>query len=159
MLLQTDAGEPRALDPGYVAEHLQHAYALTAHGAQGATFQWAGIIGRPEEFTREWAYTALSRARRDTTIHLIAEPPQRDREREEYAPPEHPRDVAQAKQALHAAMKRNEAEPLALANASPEQPGPQCDGRTQPSSSVAPTLKGVHHLRRSRQRDAPSLRL
>jgi ATP-dependent exoDNAse (exonuclease V) alpha subunit len=158
MLLETDAGEPRALDPQYVAEHLQHAYALTAHSAQGSTFQWAGVIGRPQEFTREWAYTALSRARRHTTIHLVAEPPEREREREEYAPPEPARDVTQA---LHAAMKRNESEALALANAPPEHPEPERNGLTapHPSSSAAPTLKGVHHLRRSRQRDRPSLHL
>ena len=117
------------------------------------------MIGRPQEFTREWAYTALSRARRHTTIHLIAEPPERERAREEYAPPEPACGVTQATQALHTAMKRKETEPLALANASPEQPGPQRDGPTQPSSSVAPSLKGVHHLRRRRQRDTPSLHL
>jgi ATP-dependent exoDNAse (exonuclease V) alpha subunit len=55
MLLETDAGEPRALDHEYVARYLEHAYALAAHGAQGATVQWAGVTGRPDEFTREWA--------------------------------------------------------------------------------------------------------
>ena len=63
MLVRTDSGQLRALDYDYVISHLQHAYALTAHGAQGATVDWAGVIGRPEEFTRQWAYTALSRAR------------------------------------------------------------------------------------------------
>jgi len=35
---------------------------LTGHGAHGATVEWARVIGRPSEFTREWAYTSLSRA-------------------------------------------------------------------------------------------------
>ncbi len=117
MIVQTDSGEPRALDPIYVAEHLEHAYALTAHGAQGGTFQWAGVIGRPEEFTREWSYTALSRARGQTTIHLIAEPPDRDRQREEYAPPAPKRDPAELRDALRLAMRRTETEPLASTQA------------------------------------------
>ena len=59
--VRTDSGDVRQLDHAYVAAHLEHAYALTAHGAQGATVAWAGVVGRPREFTREWAYTALSR--------------------------------------------------------------------------------------------------
>ena len=47
----------------YIIQHVGHAYALTGHGAQGATATWAGVIGRPEEFTREWGYTAVSRPR------------------------------------------------------------------------------------------------
>jgi len=57
----TDSGQRRLLDAGYVSEHLEHAYALTGHGAHGATVEWAGVIGRPSEFTREWSYTSLSR--------------------------------------------------------------------------------------------------
>jgi len=30
------------------------------------------VIGHPGQFTGEWAYTALSRARESTIIHLIA---------------------------------------------------------------------------------------
>lgn len=59
MLLRTDSGQLRKLDFAYVSEHVEHSYALTGHGAQGATGNWAAVIGRPEEFTREWAYTAL----------------------------------------------------------------------------------------------------
>jgi ATP-dependent exoDNAse (exonuclease V) alpha subunit len=67
----TDAGAQRTLDAAYVAEHLQHAYALTAHTIQGATVDWAGVVGRPEDFTRNWSYTALSRAREPTELFLI----------------------------------------------------------------------------------------
>jgi hypothetical protein len=55
----TDAGQRRLLDGCYVAEHLEYAYTLTGHGAHGATVDWAGVVGRSPEFTREWAYTAL----------------------------------------------------------------------------------------------------
>lgn len=113
MLLQTDAGEHRELDLAYVAQHVEHAYALTCHGTQGATVNWAGVIGRPEEFTREWAYTAFSRAREQTTLHIIAET-LHAHERDEYAPAERERNVTEALAALQRAMRRSEAEPLAI---------------------------------------------
>jgi conjugative relaxase-like TrwC/TraI family protein len=113
IVIETDAGEPKALEAGYVAAHLEHAYVVTAHTAQGGTFTWAGVIGRPHEFTREWAYTALSRARDDTVIHLIGEPSERDREREEYAPAEPRLAADEALEKLRQAMKRQETEPLA----------------------------------------------
>jgi conjugative relaxase-like TrwC/TraI family protein len=43
----TDGGQRRQLDASYAADHLEHAYALTGHGAQGATVEWAAVIGRP----------------------------------------------------------------------------------------------------------------
>ena len=68
LVVRTDAGAQRRLDAPYVAEHLQHAYALTAHTIQGGTVQWAGVVGRPEDFTRNWSYTALSRARTNRAV-------------------------------------------------------------------------------------------
>jgi hypothetical protein len=130
MIIETDSGQPRALDAGYAAQHLEHAYALTAHGAQGGTFKWAGVIGRPAEFTREWAYTALSRARSQTTIHLIAEPHERERARDQYAPPEPSRAVSRLVDALRKSMCRSEHERLALMHAG--ETGPF---RPEPSSS------------------------
>jgi conjugative relaxase-like TrwC/TraI family protein len=41
MTIHTDSGERRLLDAPYVADHLEHAYALTGHGAHGATVEWA----------------------------------------------------------------------------------------------------------------------
>lgn len=110
MIIKTDTGHPRPIDFAYADEHLEHAYALTGHGAQGATFQWAGVIGRPGEFTREWAYTALSRARTHTTLHLIAEAHQRERERDEYAPPSPGRALAEIWDSLRLAMRSTETE-------------------------------------------------
>jgi conjugative relaxase-like TrwC/TraI family protein len=122
MLLETDAGEQRALDHEYVARYLEHAYALTAHGAQGATVQWAGITGRPDEFTREWAYTALSRARETTTIHLISQRTERDRERDDYAPGEPDLTRDEARDRLRQTLGRSENEPLASERSIPSQP-------------------------------------
>jgi conjugative relaxase-like TrwC/TraI family protein len=110
----TDSGTERAIDAAYAAAHLEHAYALTGHGAHGATVEWAGVIGRPSEFTREWAYTSLSRARTRTRVYVIAEPTRTQRDREQYAPPEPERNCAEAIDVLTRAMRRREAELLAL---------------------------------------------
>jgi ATP-dependent exoDNAse (exonuclease V) alpha subunit len=71
VIVRSDAGAQRALDAAYVAEHLQHGYALTAHTIQGGTVEWAGVVGHPDDFTRNWSYTALSRARQPTELFLI----------------------------------------------------------------------------------------
>src|SRR5664279_1328649 len=73
IVIRTDSGEERTINASYLAEHVEYAYAITGHSSQGATVQNAIVVGRPEEFTREWAYTALSRARPQTSIHLIAD--------------------------------------------------------------------------------------
>jgi ATP-dependent exoDNAse (exonuclease V) alpha subunit len=130
MLLETDAGEPRALDHEYIARYLEHAYALTAHGAQGATVQWAGVTGRPDEFTREWAYTALSRARETTAIHLISQRTERDRERDDYAPAQPDRTPDEARDQLRQTLARSESQQLASEQTSPAQPRTSTPGRT-----------------------------
>lgn len=114
MTVVTDSDERRQLDLGYVADHLEHAYALTGHGAHGATVEWAGVVGRPSEFTREWAYTALSRARARTRVYVVAEATRVQREREQYAPPEPERTPTETLDVLTRAMTRQEAEALAL---------------------------------------------
>jgi conjugative relaxase-like TrwC/TraI family protein len=86
LLVRTDAGAHRRLDAPYVAEHLQHAYVLTAHTMQGATVEWAGVVGRPEDFTRNWSYTALSRAREPTELFILDAPTERELDRAEIAP-------------------------------------------------------------------------
>ncbi len=150
LLVRTDSGQLRALDYTYVARHVQHAYALTAHGAQGATVTWAAVVGRPEDFTRQWAYTALSRARTQTTLHLIAQPTTDKSDREQYAPAEPKRGVKETLHALQRAMTKSELEPLAHEHASlrdalrrpPPQataqlPHPWCGAHSTPNS-VAP---------------------
>jgi conjugative relaxase-like TrwC/TraI family protein len=121
LTVKPDGGGRRNLDAAYVADHLEHAYALTGHGAQGATVEWAAVIGRPSEFTAEWAYTALSRARTQTRLHVIAEPSNTRREREQYAPPDPTPTLAQALDATRKAMKRPEGEQLALEHVEPQQ--------------------------------------
>ena len=147
MVLETDSGQPRALNQEYVARHLEHAYALTAHGAQGGTFQWVGVTGRPDEFTREWAYTALSRSRQTTTLHLVSQRSERDRERDEYAPAQPDRAPHETRDRLRQALARSESEPLASEQTCPAQPRPGPSSRT-----AMPEPNGLELLRRGHSR-------
>lgn len=149
MRVKTDSGQLRDLDLGYAAAHVEHAYALTAHAAQGATVSWAGVIGRPEEFTREWAYTALSRARDQTVLHVIAEPSARERERDQYGPVVPDRGTANTARALHRAMTRSESEPLALDQI---QPGSQLTRRL--AAANAARQRALERLAEQDVRDA-----
>lgn len=53
------------------ARHLDYAYALTAHRAQGATYQRAHYLAAGGG--RELAYVALSRAREPTVVYAVAD--------------------------------------------------------------------------------------
>ena len=136
MLVQTDSGQRRDLDLVYIVQHVEHAYALTGHGAQGATVTWAGVIGRPEEFTREWAYTSLSRAREQTVLHITGEQPPAELERRRYAPNQPDGGRAEAIAALRRAMKRVEAEPLAVEQSAHQELVKALTGHAMPSRSV-----------------------
>jgi conjugative relaxase-like TrwC/TraI family protein len=84
VVIDTDSGQVRELSAAYVSEHLEHAYALTAHGMQGATIEAAFVLAAPRDLTAGWSYTALSRARGQTRLlihdHEVAGA------RSEYAP-------------------------------------------------------------------------
>jgi conjugative relaxase-like TrwC/TraI family protein len=116
VLVRTDGGAQRRLDASYVAEHLQHAYVLTAHTIQGATVEWAGVVGRPEDFTRNWSYTALSRAREPTELFVVDTQTERELDRTEIAPSE-ARGVGDERtpiERLQTAMRCRDDEDLAL---------------------------------------------
>jgi hypothetical protein len=53
------------------AGHLTHAYALTAHTAQGMTAERALILGDDSVY-REWGYVALSRGREENRLYVVA---------------------------------------------------------------------------------------
>jgi hypothetical protein len=116
VVVRTDAGAQRTLDAAYVTEHLQHAYALTAHTIQGGAADWAGVVGRPEDFTRNWSYTALSRAREASELFLIDTPTDHELDRAEIAPDQALEldDQRTAVERLEAAMRRRDDESLAL---------------------------------------------
>ena len=116
LVVRTDAGDQLRLDAPYVAEHLQHAYALTAHSMQGATVEWAGVVGRPEDFTRNWSYTALSRAREPTELFIVDTPTAHELDRTEIAPgqPAELNDQRTPIERLQTAMRQRDDEDLAL---------------------------------------------
>ncbi len=84
--VRTDSGASRQIDLEYASQHLEYAYALTGHGMQGGTVEWAEVIGRPGDFTRHWSYTALSRAREPIEILLIDDATAAQSDRAEIAP-------------------------------------------------------------------------
>lgn len=68
--VQFDSGRQATLPAGYVEDgHLDHAYAMTAHRAQGATVDRAFVLGS-DELYREWGYTALSRHREEARFYV-----------------------------------------------------------------------------------------
>ncbi len=82
--IDTDGGLVRELPAAYVADHVEHAYALTGHGMQGGTVEAAIVVASPRDLTAGWSYTALSRARGET--RLLVHDEQFPRERSEFAP-------------------------------------------------------------------------
>jgi conjugative relaxase-like TrwC/TraI family protein len=84
VVIETDSRLIRELPGNYVCEHVEHAYALTGHGMQGATVETAIVLGSPRDLTAGWSYTALSRAR--GTTRLLIEERQSTPERADVAP-------------------------------------------------------------------------
>jgi conjugative relaxase-like TrwC/TraI family protein len=89
IVIETDAHTTRELPAGYVAEHVEHAYALTGHGMQGGTVEHAVVVASAHDLTRGWSYTALSRARGETRL-LLRDNAGEAAGREEYAPTARP---------------------------------------------------------------------
>jgi hypothetical protein len=103
VVIETDGGIPRRLPAAYVAEHVEHAYALTGHAMQGGTVEQAFVFAAPHELTKGWSYTALSRARADTRLFVLTDG--QDRDRDELAPGE--RQSALRGKELHARLARS----------------------------------------------------
>jgi conjugative relaxase-like TrwC/TraI family protein len=85
VVIETDAHLCRTLPAAYVADHVEHAYALTGHGMQGATVEHAIVLAGPHDLSRGWSYAALSRARGHTQL-LIRDTTPTPANRDEYAP-------------------------------------------------------------------------
>ena len=79
VVIETDSHLVRELPAQYVAEHVEHAYALTGHGMQGATVEKAIVVAAPRDLTAGWSYTALSRARATTRLLIHDDHPAHDR--------------------------------------------------------------------------------
>jgi hypothetical protein len=83
VVIETDGGKLQELPSDYVADHLEHGYALTGHSMQGSTIERAVVLASTRDLTAGWSYTALSRARAETSLLIIDHC--RD-ERSEFAP-------------------------------------------------------------------------
>lgn len=113
LTLRTDDGALRRLNSRYAVEHLDHAYALTGHAAQGATVDRAFVLLRDEGALREWGYVSCSRARTETRLYVVGEAP----EGEQHGSLLAPRDPAAR---LARALQRSGAEQLALVQMRPD---------------------------------------
>jgi len=131
LTLRTDPGATRVLPAGYCAEHLEYAYALTAHATQGATVEWAAVVGAPAELTRNWSYTALSRSREPTELYITATPSVHALERAEIAPGDLPSE-SDALPALRRTMRRRDDDDLALDRVTAARLPQPADGRARP---------------------------
>ncbi|MEY2513134.1 MAG: hypothetical protein QOJ89_492 [bacterium] len=117
VVIETDAGTVRELPAGYVAEHVEHAYCLTGHGMQGGTVEHATVLAGVRDLTKGWSYTALSRARGATRLHVdVASVTAAALEREEHAPTveREPQDRAQVLARVVARMLIRDDEDLAI---------------------------------------------
>ncbi|MDO8362775.1 MAG: MobF family relaxase [Actinomycetota bacterium] len=66
-------GTDRVVPTGYLdAGHLDHGYAMTIHKAQGLTADEALVLAT-DDLYQEAGYTALSRARLDTRVYVVAD--------------------------------------------------------------------------------------
>jgi len=70
LTLAFDDGRAVEVPAGYIEDgQLDHAYAMTAHRAQGATVDRTFVLGS-DDLYREWGYTALSRHREEARFYV-----------------------------------------------------------------------------------------
>jgi len=87
---------------------------VTGHGMQGGTVQWACVIGHPHDFSRNWSYTALSRAREPVEIFIVDEPSALEEVRAEIAPAEAQQRDKGPLERMAVRMRQRDDEDLAL---------------------------------------------
>jgi conjugative relaxase-like TrwC/TraI family protein len=160
LTLRTDAGSVRSLPLPYACEHLDHAYALTGHAAQGATVERAFVLLPDEGALREWGYVACSRARAETHVYLA------ERDPLEHETPLHEPNPTTPSERAVSALERSSAEPLAL-DQRPHQPDTIINFVTQQQQQLEQhhertaeqlaaaqrELEGLHWWKRGRRAD------
>lgn len=102
--VRLDRGPTVELPAGYVAEHLQHGYAITIHKAQGATCDATFVLG-DDTLALESSYTALSRGRDQNQLYVMNTADDEDLEHHGRYEPQ--------RSDLVAALRRSEAQTLA----------------------------------------------
>ena len=161
VIIDTDAGAVRELPAGYVAEHVEHAYCLTGHGMQGGTVEHATVLARPRELSQGWSYTALSRARGATRLHIDGRdvPATTAAERAELAPPEHRErpDRAQVLARAAARMRVRDDEDLAVTQLPTRAaPGRADDPQLRDTAPMPATALPELAAERGERRSAPA---
>ncbi len=111
---RTDDDQPLVIARKYAEKHLDHAYALTVHAAQGSTVEEAFLLAPEAAKTAELGYVALSRAREATHLYVTEGPPSRDLGALE------PSHRGKGLDALADALSRAAAEPLAREQIAPK---------------------------------------
>jgi len=117
---RTDDHRPLRLPFDYAASrHLTHAYAMTIHKAQGATYDRCFVLAS-DQLTKESAYTALSRARSGTDLYVVAEHPRVDEA--------HTSELLTGpNELLRSSLRRSGAKQLALESEPSEVQTPEAD--------------------------------
>ena len=160
-ILETDAGTMRELPAGYVAEHVEHAYCLTGHGMQGGTVEHATVLATPRDLTKGWSYTALSRARDTTRLHIDASESSAVLEREDVGAADRPDRPgrAQVLARARAQMLIRDDEDLALAQLPARPAAGRPDDRTLHRAAASVSGELGEHAEHVRDRPASAERL
>jgi hypothetical protein len=88
----------------YVAEHVELAYAVTVHRAQGTTVDTAHAVLTSPSTTRETLYVAMTRGRESNTAYVATDQPHLEEHQK------HPDDDITASSVLHGILRRVGAE-------------------------------------------------
>lgn len=73
-VIRLDDGRLRRLPGPYLADHVEHGYAITGHAAQGATLQHAHVLAPGHGDQAEWAYVTATRAQEETRLYAATPP-------------------------------------------------------------------------------------
>lgn len=99
------------------AGHLGHAYAVTAHKAQGLTTDRTWVLGSDAVY-REWGYVALSRGRESNRLYVVGSEADPDLEEHLASASEHGRDPVGE---LASGLRRSRGQQLALEQGHPSR--------------------------------------
>ncbi len=146
--MQTPDGRELCLPPAYVAgrrewdrvPHVMHAYATTAHLAQGATFDRALVLAG-EEITKEWGYVALSRGRKGSRLYAIDDAGRQEDALEQPHGTQHAPDSVQQ---VARGLERSEAKTMALVDSARGSPQ-QADHASRKERQLAWLRHGASH--------------
>ena len=94
--------------------HLDHAYAMTVHKAQGSTFDCCLVLAG-DQLTKETIYTAMSRGRVDNTLYVVSDhPSDHDAHTSKYEQP--------ALDTIRNSIRRTDAQTMATQHTPPPEP-------------------------------------